>query len=164
MSQVDDGPLPSEETLTSARTSLLVRRLQMVIGLQMEEALRPLDLTPGQYTLLSLVAHRPGLSAAQLARRLQVTAPTMSDFILPLERKKWILRTENPDNRRVLRISITAAGENVLTRGDGLMDHLEAQIFGVLDPSERGRFRQTALTVLRAARSKDFKIVVREEG
>jgi DNA-binding MarR family transcriptional regulator len=157
MTQAEDGLLPGEGALTSARTSLLVRRLQMVIGLQMEGLLRPLDLTPGQYTLLSLVAHRPGLSAAQLARRLQVTSPTMGDFILPLERKKWISRAESPANRRVLRISITAAGETVLARSDQLMDRLEAQIFGVLEPCERAKFHRTALTLLLAARGENAR-------
>jgi DNA-binding MarR family transcriptional regulator len=152
MSNADDGLLPADGALASARTSLLVRRLQMVIGLQMEGILRPLDLTPGQYTLLSLVAHRPALSGAQLARRLQVTPPTMADFILPLERKKWILRTEDSGNRRVLRVSITAAGENVLARGDHLMDGLEARLFGVLSASDRAKFHRTAVTILRAAR------------
>jgi DNA-binding MarR family transcriptional regulator len=152
MSQaVDDGAPPTEPTMASARTSLVIRRLQMVIGLQMEGILRPLDLTPGQYTLLSMVARRPALSAAQLARRLQVRPPTMAELISPLERKKWISRREDEDNRRVLRVSITAAGREVLARSDHLMDGLEAKLFDVLAPAERERFHRTALTILRAA-------------
>ncbi|MGH7076382.1 MAG: MarR family winged helix-turn-helix transcriptional regulator [Stellaceae bacterium] len=137
--------------MTSARTSLVIRRLQMVIGLQMQDVLRPLDLTPAQYALLSIVAHRPALSATQLARRLGVKLPTIAEFIATLERKKWISRAEDQNNRRVLRILITPAGRKLLAQSERLVNRLEARLFGVLQPREFERFHRAAVTILRAA-------------
>ncbi|MGH7074521.1 MAG: MarR family transcriptional regulator [Stellaceae bacterium] len=98
----------------------------MVIGLQMRDVLRPLNLTPAQYTLLSIVAHRPALSATQLARRLGVKLPSIAELIATLECKKWISRIEDQNNRRVLRILIIPAGRKILAQSERLVDRLEA--------------------------------------
>jgi len=59
------------------RTSYLVARLDRLIRSKLSDALKPFGLSVPQYTLMSILEHRPGLSNAQLARRSYITAQAM---------------------------------------------------------------------------------------
>lgn len=63
------------------RLTYLVKRLEMAERARMEEALRPLRVTLAQYTALSVLERRGGLSSAQLARRHFVTPQAMQQLV-----------------------------------------------------------------------------------
>lgn len=137
---------------SSARTIYLVRQLQLAIYARLEEVLRAHQLTPIQYTVLSILCGRQGLSSADLARRFSVTPQSMNELVAVLERKGLILRQEAPENRRVLRVSPTAEGKRLLARCDRLADGLEAEFFADLGRAELAAFRGTLAKLLAAAR------------
>ena len=137
---------------TSARTIYLVRQLQLAIYARLEEVLRAHQLTPIQYTVLSILRARQGLSSADLARRFSVTPQSMNELVAVLERKGLILRQEAPENRRVLRGSLTAEGKRLLARCDRLVDGLEAEFFADLGRGELAALRQVLTKLLAAAR------------
>lgn len=56
-----------------ALTLYLVKRLELAIRARMDEVLRPHGLTTLQFTALTALRDRDGLSSAQLARRSFVT-------------------------------------------------------------------------------------------
>ena len=62
----------------------LVKHAQAVLHLRMEEALRPLGLSVSQYACLHLLAGRPGISAAELARDAFVTRQSMNALLQTL--------------------------------------------------------------------------------
>ena len=68
------------------RLTYLVKQLQMAERARMEEVLRPLGVTLQQYTALSLLERREGLSSAQLARRHYVTPQAMHQLVASMER------------------------------------------------------------------------------
>ena len=63
------------------RTSYLVARLDRLIRSQLSDVLQPFGLSVPQYTLLSILERRPGLSNAQLARRSYITAQAMHQVV-----------------------------------------------------------------------------------
>ena len=73
------------------RTSYLVARLDRLIRARLVDALRPFEVTVPQYTLLSVLDIRPGLSNAQLARRSYISAQAMHQLVNGLEAEKETL-------------------------------------------------------------------------
>jgi DNA-binding MarR family transcriptional regulator len=125
---------------TSLRPSLLyvVKQVELAVRSRMDELLRPSGITALQYTALTVLRRKDGLSSAQLARNSFVTAQSMADTITSLERRALITRRRDPDNRRALLISLTGAGHEVLAAYDEEMDALEERMLSGLTHRQRG--------------------------
>src|SRR3712207_1658525 len=85
------------------RLTYLVKRLEMAERARMEEVLRPLGVTLQQYTALSILERREGLSSAQLARRHFVTPQAMHQLVASMEHDGLIER--RPDGEKIGRAS-----------------------------------------------------------
>src|SRR5216684_6386565 len=74
------------------------------------------DLTPQQYNVLRLLkAEHPGaLPTLVLANRLVSRAPDITRMLDKLEQRGLITRDRPADNRRTVRVTITAAGLNLI--------------------------------------------------
>jgi len=96
----------------------LVKRLEMAERARMEEVLRPLGVTLHQYTAMSILERREGLSSAQLARRHVVSPQAMHQLIASMERDRLVERRPDAANRRILRIWLT----DVVMHGSGRND------------------------------------------
>ena len=135
---VRDDPGVTDEPLTL----YLVKRLELAVRARMDEALRPHGLTTLQFTALAALRARDGLSSAQLARRSFVTPQTMHEMVQWLERHGHITRRRDPNNRRVLLISLTPSGRELLERCDPLVEAIEATMLGAVPEVQHALFRQ----------------------
>ena len=122
------------------RLTYLVKRLQMAERARMEEALRPLGMTLGQYTALSVLERRGGLSSAQLARRHFVTPQAMQQLVAGLERDGVIERRPDAGNRRILRVWLTRHGAEVLATCHEAVADVERRMLTALEPGEAEAF------------------------
>lgn len=124
------------------RTSYLVARLDRLIRARLVEALQPFDVTVPQYTLLSVLDTRPGLSNAQLARRSYVSAQAMHQLVNGLEDRGLISRRLSPDHGRAQPAELTAEGRALLTKCHAVVGEVERGLFGQLEPGELGILRR----------------------
>jgi DNA-binding MarR family transcriptional regulator len=124
------------------RTSYLVARLDRLVRSQLSEVLEPFDLSVPQYTLLSVLEHRPGLSNAQLARRSYITAQAMHQVVNGLEERGLIARRVSPDHGRIQLTELTDQGLALLKSCDEEVTHLEERIFGGLGEKGEERLRR----------------------
>lgn len=122
------------------RITYLVKRLEMAERARMEEVLRPLGVTLHQYTALSILERREGLSSAQLARRHVVTPQAMHQLIGTMERDRLIERRPDEANRRILRAWLTEHGSRVLRACHRAVDEVEERMLSGLDPAEAAAF------------------------
>ena len=142
----------AEGTSMPARTIYLIKRLEVAIRLMLEEKLMDLDLTPSQYTTLSMLAANGETSSSDLARRVLVTPQSMSEMIKALDRKGLIKRRESEVNRKVLDIALSPAGRALLEKAEARVDALEAAMFAAIAPDELNALRDRLVTVLAADR------------
>lgn len=131
------GHEPGDEPLTL----YLVKRLELAIRSIMDDRLRPHGLTTVQYTALSVLRRRSVLSSAQLARRSFVRPQTMHQMVLTLEDRNLIERRRDPDNRKVLLISLTRAGEGLLRECDPVVREIEAELVAGMPSDQQVVFR-----------------------
>lgn len=125
------------------RTSYLVKRLENAVRDILEEALADRGVTLMQYTLLSMVSDVDGMSSADVARRSGVTKQATNEIINALERKALISRSEDGENRRILRIKLTRAGSAVLRACDVAVDRAERRFLAKLSATRLAGLRRT---------------------
>jgi DNA-binding MarR family transcriptional regulator len=75
-----------------------------------------LGLTTAQLRVLFMVRAQPGVTAGELATRLQVTPPTISGIVDRLVKLNLIRREDDAEDRRLVRNQLTADGELACTR------------------------------------------------
>lgn len=119
------------------RLSYVIGRLDRALRRHLDEAIGRHGLTTLQYTTLSVLRARSGLSNAQLARRSLMTPQSMSEVLARLERKGLIRRKPDPDHGRVLRVELTDAGLEALEVCDQAVTEIEETMLRQL--GERGR-------------------------
>jgi DNA-binding MarR family transcriptional regulator len=134
--------MTSQRVRQGPRTSYLVARLDRLVRSQLSDVLEPFDLSVPQYTLLSVLERRPGLSNAQLARRSYITAQAMHQVVNGLEERGLIVRQVSPDHGRVQLTELTDEGRAVLDACDEEVNRLEAKIFGGLGEKGEDRLRE----------------------
>ncbi len=111
--------------------------------------------TLSQYTAMSVLAVRPGLSNAQLARRSFVTPQGMNQAIAVLADEGLVRRVPHASNGRVLCIELTAQGEDVLARCEAKIDTFENELLGELGERERGALNRTLARLAAVDRGHD---------
>ncbi len=134
--------MTSQSVSKGPRTSYLVARLDRLVRSQLAEVLEPFELSVPQYTLLSVIEHRPGLSNAQLARRSYITAQAMHQVVNGLEERGLIARRVSPDHGRIQLTELTDEGVAMLKACDEEVTRLEERIFGVLGEAGEERLRE----------------------
>jgi len=147
MSQTQTGPVRPAATDTGDDPARIVYLLSKVFhalrAKRLEPALKELDVTPLQYTVLATIRRHAGLSSAELSRRFYVTQQTMGQLLNGLEGRGWLLRTENPLNRRLLRHDLTPAGAGIVRRGDARVERIETEVLELLSEEQRVCLRRS---------------------
>jgi DNA-binding MarR family transcriptional regulator len=123
------------------RTIYLIKAVDVAIRSMADPLLKEYGLTMAQYTVLSLAGARTDLSSADIARRLSQTPQSVNEVIMHLERSGLVSRVEDAENRRVLRVRVTAAGRRTLSRCGKVIDGLEGDLLEGVSASDLNRLR-----------------------
>jgi DNA-binding MarR family transcriptional regulator len=135
---------------TEPRLSYVVARLERATRRAINDRVAEHGLTVLQYTTLSVLGRRGGLSNAQLARRAYMSPQAMSEVILALEGKGLVKRTQDPNHRRVYPATLTARGKKVLAACDVRVDELETEMLAGLSASDRRGLRKGLISAVRS--------------
>lgn len=119
------------------RLSYLIGRVDRLVRRELEAALGDADLNVAQYTAMSVLAARPGLSNAQLARRSLVTPQAMHQALASLSDRGLIERKPHPTQGRVLCVALTTAGFVLLEELNTTVDQVEEHLLESLDDNQR---------------------------
>lgn len=120
----------------------LLRQASGIYRLRMERALADLEVTPPQFTILTMVAAYPGLSGADLARLTLLTPQTVSVIVANLERAGSVARRPHPVHGRIQTLEITDSGKGLLARCRERVQVLERQLAAGLSPEEEAVIRR----------------------
>jgi DNA-binding MarR family transcriptional regulator len=123
----------------SPRISYVVGRLDRALRREIGALVAPHGLTVPQYTALSILRDRAGLSNAQLARRSYVTPQSMNEVIAKLERDGLVARSPSANHGRVLEMALTPAGDEVLQRCEDAVTEMETRMLADLDDDARAQ-------------------------
>jgi DNA-binding MarR family transcriptional regulator len=134
------GPDGHPETVTRTRLALLrlARRLR-------QQTLP--GITPSQQSALAAIADRGPLTLGALAAFENVRPPSITRIVAALEAERWVERTTDPDDRRVVTVVVTAQGRRELKRIREERNVWLARRLALLDDDER-QVLEAALPVI----------------
>lgn len=105
-------------------------------------------LSPTQGQILAALAHEEPLTGTDLAQRLGVTLPTISDSVRVLVEKRLLERGRDPRYPRARLLSLTAAGRARATRVSAWPEFLASAV-STLSNQEREAFLTGLLKMIR---------------
>ena len=115
-----------------------LRRAQMALFRDFARRMAALDVTPGQFSLLTLIAANPGISQVALARIHRLDKSTLSPAVDRLARRGMIRRRRAQGDRRFYALSLTDAGARTLGQVTSLVEGQERAMADALQPGEPG--------------------------
>jgi DNA-binding MarR family transcriptional regulator len=128
----------------------LVGRIDRVVRRAIGTVLKARGLSVNQYTTLSVLDRRSGLSNAQLARRALVSPQSMNEVLLTLEDRGLVRRRAHPEHGRILQARLTAKGRSLLARCDAEVHEVEARMVSDLGDEDRTALRRALLCGIRS--------------
>lgn len=100
------------------------------------DAIHSYGVTPPQIGVMNRLAHEPGLSGAELARRLLVTPQAAQLAITALEQRGLVERKPDAHHGRIVRTFLTKEGRRVYKLCINRSLRAEAEFLAVLKPAE----------------------------
>ena len=111
-----DLPLSTTHEVRDRCLCLHLQRAARSIGRRFDEALRPFQLTNGQFSLLMALNRPEAPRLGDVAHLLAMDRTTLSANLKPLVRRGLLTVAADPEDRRSRRLSLTDAGHDLLIR------------------------------------------------
>ena len=141
--------LPFETTIEVRDSCLCLhtQRAARALARRFDDALRPVGLTNGQFSLLMSLNRPEPPPMAPVADLLGMDRTTLTAALKPLEREGLVVVEANPADRRSRRLRLTSTGRRLLARALPIWRRTHAEIEAGLPDRDAGRLR-TALRAL----------------
>src|SRR5215470_876712 len=114
MSNPDALPFEITAEVRDTCLCLHLRRAARALARRFDEALRPVGLTNGQFSLLMSLNRPEPAAMSDVARLLAMDRTTLTAALKPLERRGLITITIHEADRRSRRLALTPAGRALL--------------------------------------------------
>lgn len=134
------------------RTTYLIGRLDRTVRRALEDLIRDQDVTVLGFTALTVLAARPGLSNAQLARRSFMTPQGMNQAMAVLAERGLVDRRPDERNRRVQRLQLTPEGAQVVAVCSDRVERFEQQLLAALTVDEQAELNALLRRVVEGTR------------
>jgi DNA-binding MarR family transcriptional regulator len=121
----------------SARTAYLLARAASRLQALGERDLKPLEITPREYSVLAVLAERSPLSQTQVAEVLGLDRTTILRLGAVLERKRLVVRERDADDARAYAVALTPVGDRLRAEAFELLLACEARFLTPLNRDER---------------------------
>ncbi len=104
---------------------------------EVNESVKEHGVTTAQIGVLRQLTNQPGLSGAELARRLLITPQGVQLALTALEKRSLVERKQDPQHGRILQVFLTDEGRAVASAvvADAVTAH--DRVFGVLSEEEQ---------------------------
>ncbi|MGW6276280.1 MarR family winged helix-turn-helix transcriptional regulator [Kribbella sp. NPDC055071] len=128
--------------------------LVMMLGRQFrdrtEAELRRQGLSMRHFSALGHLAHNPGLSYSELARRDRITTQSMQSTLRQLQELGAVERLTAPGRGRTADLKVTASGQELLDRCRAILNALDAELRTALGPDATDQLAVLSMQSLRA--------------
>lgn len=124
----------------AGRPGFLIRRLHQIhIALFMDEC-AAFNVTPVQYSVMTLVDQQPGLDQSQIGHAAGIDRATLGTVIARLEGRGLVRRRTTPADKRLKKVSLTRRGKAMLARMLPAAQRAHVRTVDALSGSERKAF------------------------
>lgn len=112
------------------RVAILIKKAALEIEKFSNPILAPYELTNTQYKIMMMLYRNQDKSIRQadIEERFSMTNPTVTGIIQNLEKKNFVQRIQNPNDKRSKLVVLTDKAISIREEIDGLGEILEAQV------------------------------------
>lgn len=144
-----ENPVPFETTLRVRDCCLClhVQRAARALARRFDEALRPLGLTNGQFSLMMSLNRPEPPAMASVAALLAMDRTTLTAALKPLERRGLIKVTPDRQDRRSRRLSLTASGKNLLASAVPIWEESHRDLESLLKDGDADQLRKNLIAL-----------------
>lgn len=133
----------------SGHLGYLLRQAGTAFRTLMDRALADLEVTPPQFTVLTMVAAYPGLSNADLARLSLLTPQTVSVIVGNLKKAGALADRPHAQHGRIRPLDLTEAGTALLARCKERVRAVEIRLAAGMSAAEEDIVRRWLVSVAR---------------
>ena len=132
------NPVPFELTLRVRDCCLClhVQRAARSLARRFDEALRPVGLTNGQFSLLMSLNRPQPATMSSVAGLLAMDRTTLTAALKPLQRRCLVLTEPDPEDRRSRRLSLTEQGRATLAAAVPIWEQTHDEVEKLLGAGE----------------------------
>ena len=143
MSSAD--PIPFETTLRVRDCCLClhVQRAARALARRFDEALRPIGLTNGQFSLMMSLNRPEPPGMTSVATLLAMDRTTLTAALKPLERRGLVTVAKDPADRRGRLLSLTPEGKTLLTSATPIWKQTHRYVEALLKDADPDRLRNS---------------------
>ncbi len=136
--------IPFSTTLLVRDTCLClhVQRAARALARLFDDALRPVGLTNGQFSLMMSLNRPEPPPMGPVATLLAMDQTTLTAALKPLQRRGWVNVTQNAKDKRRRLLSLTPEGKAVLAAAVPIWETTHASLEEVLPDGDMGRLRR----------------------
>jgi len=124
-----------------------VQRAARALARRFDEALRPFELTNGQFSLLMSLNRPEPPPMGPVASLLAMDRTTLTAALKPLESRGLVKISQDPSDRRSRILTLTAKGQNLLIRAVPVWERTHQEIEQLIPNGDPDEFR-TSLQAL----------------
>jgi len=147
---LDTTPLSAFERDLASRPGFLIRRLHQIHLALFAEECAGFDVTPVQYSIMSVVAARPGLDQSALSEELGVDRATLANVVARLEEAGFLRRIVSGLDKRQKLLTLSARGRALLTKMEDPVARAHARTIEILPPETRAVFMDLLIKLVDA--------------
>jgi len=118
------------------------RRVSLQVIELFNERMAAYDLSPVDFSVLSLIRHNPGITSRQLCSALSLLPPNLVGKISMMEKRDLLTRKPHPDDGRAIGLHLTVAGSQMMQQAENTATQLELDVSNKLTAAESKTLRR----------------------
>lgn len=135
------GVAPAVDRVDTAYLETLLgynaRRVSLTVIEHFTEGMTQYDLSPVDFSILSLVMHNPGITSRQLCTALKLLPPNLVGKINMMKKRDLLTTKPHPEDGRAIGLHMTDEGTKLMVQAEKTASRLENEAAKRLGPSEK---------------------------
>jgi len=140
---IEDADIAAFARDLAHRPGFLIRRLHQIHLALFAEECAAFQVTPVQFSILSVASLRPDLDQVRLAIEIGVDRATLANVLARLEKRGLVIRRASPVDGRMKLVSLSSEGEALLRQMAPAAERAHARTLLGLTARERAAFIQS---------------------
>jgi DNA-binding MarR family transcriptional regulator len=120
-----------------------IRRAQLWVFRNVSQRLAPFDVSPAQFSVLSVIEANPGVNQLAIAQVLSIERAGLGRMVDQLERRRLVARAASSINRRYYVLYLSREGAELLARLRPMIAESEKTLSRKIGPRAYKQFQQT---------------------
>lgn len=124
-----------------------IRQAQIAVFRDLSSSMKHIRLSPGEFSLLTLVKNNPGVSQIALANVYDLDKSTLSHAVKGMVERGLIIKSRSKDDRRYNGLKLSPSGRVLLDKVTSIIETQERTMDSILTPREKEQLLDSLIRI-----------------